>query len=212
MLIQVLPKLGAMEAGAALPPVNSASEDSWAVIHLFQGAADGACGQYCLLMSLGILGVESPDDLRNIAGAHHRKPLGRLRKAMANESFITGTWSKDLGRMIRAAYDTRVAFDIWRKPDPSLTHFILGHHALGHPVIVGLYGEELAHWVLVVGTWTRQSGATWLLVLDASMPASPNCPWNGIIALSGGEGEYPHLYGDDQPVRFGDALAMWARS
>ena len=61
-------------------PVTCAHPHAHDYVHLRQGEMDGACGPYCVVMTLIALGVMSRDQARSLDSFDGRTRLGRFRE------------------------------------------------------------------------------------------------------------------------------------
>ena len=204
--ITVLSRLGVCSDGPAV-----VGDDGHEPISLTQGAADGACGLYCVLMSLALTGVESVESIRGFANAHGRTALGKLKKRFANETIFRGTDVRGLDKALVESYGSKVRTAASKTTGDDVVAFVLGQIAMDRPTILGVAGEDLAHWVVVVGLWNGGESDRYLLALDPSKPASAHCPWNVTVALNWtGDDAWPHLYGDHDHAQVEHALGLWS--
>jgi hypothetical protein len=177
-------------------PSKRADRRAFAV-HSHQGALDGACGAYCLLMALTVLGHQPPSGWVNVLA---RQPARYKTFAeLIAQHYFAGMDSDDIVACIEQlpfAVDYTVSrADTTR----GLAYFCLDALSNDSLVILGTTASahDHGHWTLVVG-WEarmlmgggesddhrprqRQTGARALLCIDPSEPAPTLSAFNARI-------------------------------
>lgn len=99
-----------LRPGCQLRAVDALGHTS--LVHLQQGALDAACGPYCLLMALTILGIAPQRHITRLSQFESGKfvELWRMLAAL----FFTGSTSTDLIASLRQTPDIGVAHQILR--------------------------------------------------------------------------------------------------
>lgn len=190
-------------------------------VHLRQGDADGACGLYCVLMALLLLGLTQRDAATAIYGElDGRTRMGRLWATLPDWGPLVCRGTDDNGLVkILDAFGPMVA-----KHQPinrgrrSLNRFIIQQLQMDRPVVVGI--DSLGgsrHWVLAVGidVCGQENEADRLLILDPGLDVSPACAWNSVIELSAERNKFPSIcwnHRDESRCVIETALAISSRS
>lgn len=207
------------------PEVWHDATDSWVDVHLRQGSLDGACGPYCVFMGLILAGVLHPDDI-SYGLAKRSTRVGKLQAAMLQSSglFGDGTSIKELADAIENSFGKVVDVEYSTERGAKLRPFVFDHLANDRPVILGLLGKSIAHWVLAVGLeyesqeeFEARKPQT-ILALDPGLPTPRVAAWNQIIAGAAvSRGRYPyclwpeHPEGEVTPVQLDMALSIVPR-
>jgi hypothetical protein len=153
-------------------------------LHCRQGTWDGACGQHCLGMAMGLLGEVR--DVRSLSA--RRKGLARRLWDSLPANYFTGTSLMDLVVMAKSLLRRHV-----------ITECIGSHHEClaftqasvreGHLVIAGWcsHRNRAHHWTLIVGIEGMQTGTRFLphalLALDPGTNAPTLCGYNARLDL-----------------------------
>jgi hypothetical protein len=188
-------------------------------IHIQQGDVDGACGPYCLLISLLICGVIWRTEVTSLAARGSNKSFSEFLERIDKFSslFREGTDIDDLRKLIRKNFRKEIKACVKEKCNKDIVEFVKDHIHTDHPVILGLDFRRGGHWVVVVGLEyiVRKSGDEELcrfLVLDPSDPAPKVSAWNGVIdARQSTKGRYPYEWwtAKDTKVNLDEAIAIW---
>lgn len=213
-IIQVIQPIEVTHRGPEVP-----AGDDWHRVHLQQGALDGACGPYSVFMALVALGLLDPDEISFRVDGRSR--LGKLQSRMTSSGlFADGTSIAGLGKAIEDSFGAVVNVEVTEARGAALRRFVIEHLVADCPVVIGLEGKGLAHWVLAVGLQfaDREAEAPRrLLVLDPGCPAAPVSAWNRVIDLDAGGGRYPYRLWlaegreERQAVQLAHAAAIWRR-
>lgn len=199
----IIPGLDVTSGG----PIAYGPDGAEQLVHLHQGDMDGACGPYALLMGLLSLGVVRRDDVTSWGAPNKRTSTGKLLARMnraGSTLFREGTGLNDLNELLRGLFPNDLVVTSFAGSGTECRDFVSAHALAGHPVVLGLHGTEVAHWVLVVGLdcqLEKVNGAKReicrFLVLDPSDPPSAVSPWNGIVDARGSGGQYPYRWWTD---------------
>jgi hypothetical protein len=108
-----------LRPGSQLRAVDAFGHTS--LVHLQQGALDAACGPYCLLMALTILGIAPQRHITRLSQFESGKfvELWRMLAAL----FFTGSTSTDLIASLRLTPDIGVVPQIFKGRRTGITNF-----------------------------------------------------------------------------------------
>lgn len=191
-------------------------------LHLRQGDLDGACGIYCLVMSLMVttdkICRDSIECLNHIDG---RTYAGKLIKLLENQRenaiskaglFREGLDYAQLSSFIEGSFRGLVTCENHvNNSNMEVTKFVIAQLKLGNPVILGIIGPNLNHWVLGIGYEHSDSRTEKIFALDPGNANPILSPWNVLFELNSNKGRYPHNYLTiDMPskVQFSEAFAI----
>lgn len=188
------------------------------IVHLHQGAVDGACGLYCLFMSLSILGLVDRDMLRNLS-YDKRTAIGKIMQRIdaLPGLIVDGTDLDDLRKILQGAFSKQISIEGFNHSGSKVRDFVELHIEKNHPVILGLEFGNGGHWVVVIGLeyFVDEDGNKKLnkfLILDPDAPISEVCAWNGVINASGSGGKYPYFWWKaDRKVGLDQAIAIYRK-
>ncbi|GAB3535950.1 cysteine peptidase family C39 domain-containing protein [Photobacterium alginatilyticum] len=210
--INIIDKLDTTHNG---PEAKHWVTDEWQEVFLNQGSLDGACGHYCLFMSLIINGVISRKDALTALSFKQdgRTNIGKLASRVKNQNFFHGTLDTEIEDIFDGVYSREV--EIERYKFGNLREFVVNNIKENHPVMLGISWPNGGHWVTVVGLDYEGEGSSKelyrFLVIDPSGKSMRYCPWNGVISVKGTGGPYPYeWWGEQQKVKLEDALAIRA--
>ena len=181
-------------------------------VFLRQGSMDGACGPYCVFMALIILGVIDYNQATNLWSTKGSSKLGKLIKAMReHDVFIqNGTFVEDLETMFAQSFKKDVVTHSTSTGGRKVIDFTVEALKKNSPVIVGIRGKDLAHWLLAVGFEENEGVVSKLFFLDPSSGEAVNY-WNSIIRTdSTVKGIYPYKWEthEDCYIKFEDAISI----
>lgn len=181
-------------------------------VFLRQGSMDGACGPYCVFMALIILGVIDYSQATNLWLSKGSSKLGKLIKAMReHDIFIqNGTFVEDLETMLAKSFKKDVTTQSISSGGRKVIDFTVASLKNNAPVIVGIRGVNLAHWLLAVGFEENNGVVSKLFFLDPSESEVRNY-WNSIISTKTSyHGIYPYKWESHQDcfVKFEDAISL----
>ncbi|WP_141232178.1 hypothetical protein [Pseudomonas lundensis] len=176
-------------------PVTCAHPHAHDYVHLRQGEMDGACGPYCVVMTLIALGVISREQARSLDSFDGRTRLGRFRESlMAFGALISeGTDDFDVSWLVdvfkRAGVITDV-LDVAPRRQTTIRNIADAVHNRKIP-IVGVEWDcaQAGHWLLVIGYQGYQGNdedelqITHLLCLDPTSEAPRVSLWNAVIEV-----------------------------
>ena len=176
-------------------PVTCAHPHAHDYVHLRQGEMDGACGPYCVVMTLIALGVISREQARSLDSFDGRTRLGRFRESlMAFGALISeGTDDFDVSWLVdvfkRAGVITDV-LDVAPRRQTTIRNIADAVHNRKIP-IVGVEWDcaQAGHWLLVIGYQGYQGDdedelqITHLLCLDPTSEAPRVSLWNAVIEV-----------------------------
>ena len=138
-----------LRPGSQLRAVDAIGHTS--LVHLQQGALDAACGPYCLLMALTILGVAPQRHITRLSQFESGKfvELWRMLAAL----FFTGSNTSDLIASLRQNPDIGVAHQIFKGRRTGIANFCV--EQINNDAVVILETKSArrsyGHWTLVVG-------------------------------------------------------------
>lgn len=181
-------------------------------VFLRQGSMDGACGPYCVFMALIILGIIDYSQATNLWLTKGSSKLGKLIKAMReHDVFIqNGTFVEDLNTLIAQSFKKDVVTQSTSDGGRKVIDFTVNSLKNNAPVIVGIKGVDLAHWLLAVGFEENNGVVSKLFFLDPSASEVGNY-WNSIIRVdSSFKGIYPYKWETevDCYLKFEDAISL----
>lgn len=182
------------------------------LVHLAQGALDGACGPYCLFMALLILGVVRRDEI--MVGSSDGDNIERLFKRLHRYGpfFRQGTDVTQLKKHL-TEFARHLRVEATESFGTELRAWMEGHVRDDHPVILGIRWGSGAHWVLVVGLEyeSETDQLCRILVLDPGDPAPTVSAWNGVVDARGSGGIYPYTWwtAEDLKVQMEHGIAIW---
>lgn len=181
-------------------------------VFLRQGSIDGACGPYCVFMTLIILGIVNFNQATNLWSTKGNTKLGKLIKAMReHDVFIqNGTFVEDLEKMLEQSFKNDVTTTSISSGGRKVIDFTVASLKNNVPVIVGIRGIDMAHWLLAVGFEENNGVVAKLFFLDPSGSEVGNY-WNSIInTATSFHGIYPYKWETHQDcfVKFEDAISI----
>lgn len=176
-------------------PVTCAHPHAHDYVHLRQGEMDGACGPYCVVMTLIALGVISREQARSLDSFDGRTRLGRFRQSlMVFGALISeGTDDFDVSWLVdvfkRAGVITDV-LDVAPRRQTTIRNIADAVDNRKIP-IVGVEWDcaQAGHWLLVIGYQGYQGDdedelqITHLLCLDPTSEAPRVSLWNAVIEV-----------------------------
>lgn len=191
------------------------------LVHLRQGDADGACGPYCVLMTLLMLGLVDRQTVVGLERPHGNSKLGRLFKTMRAEEetlFREGTGLDELGKLLHA-FRSDLSVEQFDERGARLRGRVGRALEAGQAVILMLEWQGGgAHWVVAVGTdRTVRDGEVTInrfLLLDPGTDPGHVAPWNAVVDVVGGKGPFPYTYwsdGEETQARYGAAISIGLR-
>lgn len=153
-----------------------------AALHLQQSDIDNACGIHCILMSLLAFGIVQRDDVEELSKATSVS-LGGLWESFKPFYFV-GAKPRQLKSFLDP-YKGSVRCKVFMKnPIPNAIKTL----EVDGMCIVGLRGKDFRHWVLAIGTGSKEErgDVETLLILDPSIPPIPLLPWNAVLTVKAG--------------------------
>ena len=159
---------------------------SWQKAHYKQGDLDGACGAYSVAMVLNILGVFEAENICSDNPIDKRTSEWKLIKALNEEGlYREGLTSDKIQRILMDNYGSRVTVQCASKAgNHDIAEITKNWIDDNKPVILGLVGQNYAHWVVAVGYIEDEYGIlSDLLTLDPGSSSPTYALWNGILNL-----------------------------
>ncbi len=209
--IHVIDKLDSTYEG---PEARYLNTREWQQIFLNQGSLDGACGHYCVFMSLIINGVMSRTEALSALSYKQdgRTNIGKLASKIKDYNFFHGTLDTDIEDIFDGVYRNQIEVERFSKPG-SLRDFVVTNIEQNNPVMLGISWPDGGHWVTVVGLdYAGEDTAKELyrfLVIDPGGNKMQFCSWNGVIQAKGTGGRYSYeWWGQNQKVKLEDAVAI----
>lgn len=185
------------------------------LVHLRQGDLGGACGPYCVMMCLLLVGAIDREEATSSSCLDGRTPAGRLWANFRDfPAFFPDGTSLDHLVELLTTFQHHVDVESMSGSGLSIRKFVYQHLKLDHPVILGINSEDFHHWIVVVG-WedTDHDGIPErFLILDPANDAGRVACWNAVIDLGSTYGRYPYPYWGDRDftyVALDGALALW---
>lgn len=185
------------------------------LVFLEQGSLDGACGPYCLFMSLLILGKISNDDTNNISKVHHKTSFGKSLKKMneLNVLIKDGTTKKSLKDIIETGYKNTLNSIELKSKGNRLIEQISKEIDSNNPVITSVFWDEgFGHWLLAVGYETDDKDLIKkIFFLDPSRNAPVDTYWNSVVLIGNGNSEFPHYWlldSEKRKIKIKDCLSI----
>lgn len=204
--IKVLPYLEIYERKLVTTNLKTSNN-----VFLQQGSLDGACGPYCVFMALIMLGVTNYENATNLWNIKKSTKLGKLVKEMQNHDtlFNGGTFVEELEELLVKSYKNDLEVKGNNLKGKKLIEFTINAINSNKPVIVGVEGKDLAHWLLAVGYESENDKITKLFFLDPSEVETSNY-WNSIINVKDAFFGYPYHWVSQEGtfVKFQDALSI----
>lgn len=181
-------------------------------IFLKQGSMDGACGPYCVFMALLILGVINYNQATNLWIVDEDKALGKLVKKMKEHKtlFQDGTHLHELEGLLKNSFKEKLSISANTNRGKDIIQFTIEKLNENQPVIVGVVGKNLAHWLLAVGyEQSEEDEGVKLLFLDPSGEDNSKY-WNATIDVKNTYYGYPYQWVDqvDTFIKIEDALSI----
>ena len=181
-------------------------------VYFRQGDLDSACGQHCVLMALIALGIF---DRRKLILSLPRRATaaGRLWSRYV-DWYFKGTEASDLAEAIGEA-GLHVRTEVCEGAAHRVSAFAVRHLRRGRPVVVGVFGPSLDHFVLTVGVegvWNGRFTPTALLAIDPWKDAPVISVWNARIELPRGRSRLRSIRfinRTERLVAIGSAVALW---
>ncbi|MBP9849305.1 MAG: hypothetical protein KBC58_07680 [Flavobacterium sp.] len=155
-------------------------------VFLKQGSVDGACGPYCLFMALIILGVIDYNDATNLWWTKRSSRFGKMLAKMQEHDtlFQNGTDLNQLQDLLEHSFKNTLEINVSEQKGRSLIRYCIEQLKQDKPTIIGVYGIDLAHWLLAVGYEENEEGEVCkLFFLDPSGLDNSNY-WNAAIDVN----------------------------
>jgi len=181
-------------------------------VHLRQGDMDGACGPYCVAMSLLILEKTRRAEVTGLERVDKRTRFGRLLKEISKLSplVLDGT-DTDQVKQLFEAHNQVFPTSYSGTPRDMIAKV---REALSDncPSIMPVRSkktekEGLNHWTLAIG---QSEGYIYLLDPGYELPAS-SC-WNAVIKKQDGKNRFAYLYlnhhGDTREVEVSEIIIV----
>lgn len=181
-------------------PVTFAHAESHDLVHLRQGEMDGACGPYCVVMTLIALGVMTRGQACSLDSFDGRTRLGRFRESlMAFGALVSdGTDDLDVGLLVdifRRVGVTTDVLEVASRRKKTIQNIADAIDERKIPIVgVGWEGGS-GHWLLAIGYQGYQANdddelqITHLLCLDPTSDAPRVSLWNAVIEVFNDDGE-----------------------
>jgi len=183
-------------------------------VFLQQGSVDGACGPYCVFMALIILGIISYDDATNLWWTKRSTRFGKMLAKMQEHDtlFQNGTHLYQLQELLEVSFKKTLVTKVSPERGRNLIQFIQDELDKDCPVIFGVTGQKLAHWLLATGYEADDEGSVIKITfLDPSGNPSWNY-YNGVLDVEFVyKGRYPYAWvscEDDIKVSLEEGISM----
>lgn len=190
--IKIIPQLNIVNGTLVAGSLNNHEK-----VFLKQGSVDGACGPYCLFMALLILNVISYNEATNLWWIKRSTRFGKMLKKMQEHDnlFQGGTHLYQLDELLQGSFTSTLNTTVSDARGKNLIKFLQMELSENKPVLFGVTGKNLAHWLLAIGYEEDSSGnISKILFLDPSGKELPNY-YNGIIDISNSyAGRYPYIW------------------
>lgn len=173
-------------------------------IFLKQGSVDGACGPYCLFMTLIILGLIDYDDAINLWWTKRSTRFGKMLAKMQEHDilFQNGTDLNQLEDLLKNSFKNKLEINVSEQKGRELINFCIEQLKENKPTIVGVNGVDLEHWLLALGYEENNKGEICkLFFLDPSGVDNTNY-WNAVIDIENTHhGRYAYEWVDCNETR-----------
>ena len=211
-------------------PVTCARNHGDDLIHLRQGEMDGACGPYCVVMTLITLGVMSHSQALDLHSHDGRTRLGRFRDNMLAFGALVSEGTDDyevswLVDSFKKAGVIAEPFEVSSRRKTTVRNIAQSVDERRVPIVkVEWEGGESAHWLLVIGYQGYQANdedelqITHLLCLDPGSEAPKVSLWNAVVEVFTEQGDpvnegryYCRHWGPAAPptfCRIGDSVVV----
>ena len=180
-----------------ISPDGPIASQSGELIHLRQGDLDGACGPYCMVMTLIAMGLMRRVEAQNMHTWDARTREGKFRDGLQKFGTLSrnGTFGYDLVELtdyfkykgLRAVHLEGTKKQIFQGVTNAIDQ--------GHFPIVGVdwQGEGgNGHWILAVGyqgvATEGMSQMTHLLCLDPGQETPKTSLWNAVLSVFNSDG------------------------
>jgi hypothetical protein len=211
--IHVINKLDSTHKG---PEAQHTDSEEWQQVFLNQGSLDGACGQYCVYMSLIINGIITRSEALSALSDNQKgnTNIGKLASKIKTSNFFDGTFGTDIENIFKGVYSRQVKVEKF-SGNGDLRNFVVENVEQDNPVMLAIRWPGGAHWVTVVGLDysgdSENKDLYRFLVIDPGASNMEFCSWNGVIQAKGSGGKYPYVWwGQDQKVKLDEAVAIKA--
>lgn len=173
-------------------------------VFLKQGSADGACGPYALLMALIMLGLIDYKDATNLWWIKRSSKFGKMITKMKEHDtlFHKGTNLNHLKELLEYGFKNTLELRVSEETGRNLINFCMEELKQDKPIIIGVNGINLAHWLLAVGYEENSKGEVCkLFFLDSSGYENANY-WNVVIDIENTVyGRYAYPWVDSKEER-----------
>jgi len=186
-------------------------------VFLQQGSIDGACGPYTLLMALLILGLIDYDQATDMWWEKKSTRFGKLIKSMQTHDtlFQSGTDLEDLKHLVDNSFKKNIDIALSESKGKQVVNFVLEELKSNKPVIIGINGKELAHWMLAIGFEEDEHGQiSKIFFLDPSQPNKSNYWIASINIKDTYHGRYPYQWVDQSEetlISFEHAMSLGSK-
>lgn len=181
-------------------PVTFAHPKSHDRVHLRQGEMDGACGPYCVVMTLIALGVMTREDARSLDRFDGRTRLGRFRESLAIFGALVSDGTDDfdvewLVDIFKRVGVTTEVLEVASRRKKTIRNIADAIDERKIPIVGVDWDGGSGHWLLVIGYQGYQANdeddlqITHLLCLDPTSDAPRVSLWNAVIEVFTEEGE-----------------------
>lgn len=199
MEIKLLKDIRLNEHGTLVNMYNEA-------IHLRQDDMDGACGPYCVVMALLVLGHIRHDEL-SPKKIDFRTRVGRLLREIwtLGPMVVNGTPTKKMQNLVKA-HNCAIS-NTTTGTGSNLFPLIIEALNESKPVILDISGAGLEHWTLAIGY-----SETHIYLLDPGYDLATTSYWNAAIQLNAhAAGIYNYRYANSsccQKVRVSSIIVL----
>ena len=180
------------------PRVHATHHD---LLHLRQGDGDGACGAYCAWMALMICGAVRREDVESLE-TDRRTRFGKFLKGIEEGAFgpflRKGSHQDALAKLVNKSFGILVEATPCEDQSPAaVRQFIIQSLQDDAPVLVGVEGKKISHWLLGIGLELERGGRVRsILLLDPLSEAPPLCAWNAVLELRKGGRKHRLIQGN----------------
>jgi len=185
MQIHLLPGLSLNQDGRLVNDNND-----W--VHLRQGDMDGACGPYCVVMSLLARKTAKREEFIPLNGIDYRTRAGKLLKELrtSDPMVLSGMDIKKLQELFTAHNTASSEVEVGSSKQllSSATNAIKD----GLPVILGIKSrksDELDHWTLAIGASNEC-----LYLLDPAYDLPVGNYWNAVLSVAPTSNRFGYRY------------------
>ncbi len=186
------------------------------LVHLRQGDMDGACGPYCVAMSLLVLDKIKRIEVTALEGIDYRTRVGRFLKKIGKLSplVLDGADTNQVKQLFVS--HNQVSVESHSGAPKDMIAKVRAALSDNCPAIMWVRSQKkekdgLDHWTMAIG---HGEGYIYLLDPSSELPASNF--WNAVIKKQAGKNRFAYLYlnhrGDTSEVEVSEIIIVRDKS